>query len=508
MNKRVFKSGVFISLGTFLSRVLGLLREIITARYFGAASNFDAFVVAFTIPNLFRRVLGEDMFERAFMPRFKRLKEEGKCEEACQYFLHVVFFVFFVSLFLCFIVYFFVPQLIHIISPGLKGHALNIAIKFGYRIVPFLFLISFATLFGAFLLFNGRPFLYSIAPAFMNIGVITFLVLFFKKMGSISIVFAFLSGAFLFLLFQFPFVVFYFKSLKKQCGGDYEKKGISHLFASLKEGGKIIVLSIVNKSVEVVDRLVASLVGSGAISSLWYSFRLIHLPFAFFGLALSRALAPEFSRLKGKGDLTNYSNLIEKGVLITFGILMPVTLFFLVFPGDIVSLFYKRGNFDVHSVQLTSKAFFYYSFSLLPMGFVAVLGRAYSSLEDNTIPLIVSVCGAILNIVLDFLLYSTPLKQGGIALSTALSLFLQAILLMLLLGRYRIVLTRKLLVYLLKLILVIAPYTVCLFVLKYFLSGLNGKFLFYSVFVCSSGLLFVFCMAGELWLLRGILKGE
>ncbi len=502
MNKRIVKSGILISLGTLFSRILGLLREIVTASYFGAGSVFDSFVVAFTIPNLFRRVLGEEMFERAFMPRFKRLREQGKVSLSKRFFLKTVFFTFFSSVIACVLIYLFVPDIIHFIAPGLKGDSFNVAVNFGYRLVPFLFFIAFATLFGAFLLFNEKSFLYAIAPAFMNLGTIGFLVFFYKELGQISIVYAYLLGAFLFLVVQLPFVMKIYLSL----GDEGEKdngSGREEFKASLFEGGKIFLLSIVNKSVEIVDRLVASLVGSGAISSLWYSFRIIHLPFAFFSLALSRALAPEFSKLKGNKDNETFALLIGKGLVVNLAILLPVTAFFMIFPDEVIAIFYKRGNFGLNSLMLTSKAFFYYSVALLPMGMVAVLGRAYSSLENNTYPLIASVTGAFFNIVLDFLLYKTPLKQGGIALATAISMYIQVIIMLSLLSKFEIRLGKESFKGISGIIISVIPYGLSLFVLKYFLKGLTG-FNFYLAFIGLGGFLSIIYFAGVLWQIKKI----
>ncbi len=505
MNKKIVKSGVLISIGTLFSRLLGLIREIVTANYFGAGSAFDSFVVAFTIPNLFRRVLGEEMFERAFMPRFKRLKEQGEIGSAKRFFLKVVFFTFFASILACLLIYLFVPQLIHLIAPGLKGQALAYALNFGYKLVPFLFLISFATLLGAFLLFNGKSFLYAVAPAFMNVGTILFLVLFYKKLGDISIVYAYLLGALLFFLVQVPFVIKAYFSIKPKKGETVGVNENREFKSSLFEGWKIFLLSMVNKSVEIVDRLVASLVGSGAISSLWYSFRIINLPFAFFSLAVSRALAPEFSRLKGQKDNKTFSLLIGRGVLINLAILLPVTVFFLIFPAEVIAIFYKRGHFGTHSLLLTSKAFFYYSLALLPMGLVAILGRAYSSLENNTFPLIASVTGAVFNIVLDFLLYRTPLRQGGIALATAISMYIQVIILFVFLSRFNIRLNREGFKGFFTVVQLLIPYVVVLFILKCLIRDLSG-FSFYLLFIGGSGLFSLLYFGGVLWRLKKLIK--
>ncbi len=505
MNKRIVKSGILISAGTLFSRILGLFREIVTAKYFGAGSSFDSFVVAFTIPNLFRRVLGEDMYERAFMPKFKRLKEEGEVRQAKTYFAKTLLVALIASILACIAVYFFIPQLAKIIGPGLKGEEFKLAVNYGYKLVPFIFLISLSTLCGAFLLFNGKSLIYSTAPAFMNLGIIIFLILFYKDLGNNSLAYAYITGGVLFLVFQLPFVIKEYLNLKPD-GSRKTENQPEHLKSAFKEGGKILSLSVINKSVEITDRLVASLVGTGAISSLWYSFRIIHLPFAFFSLAVSRALAPEFSALKGKRDYSSFGTLLENGFTINLAVLLPITAFLLIFPSETITIFYKRGNFGDSALLLTSKALFYYSLALIPMGATAILGRAYSSLENNSIPLAASIGGALTNIILDFALYKTPLKQGGIALATAIALYVQTAILSAFLFKYKIAFSIKRLIknssYL---SLTLIPYFSLLFVLKYYLRGFEGKF-YYLVFIGGNALLVALYGYGALWIIKKRLK--
>ena len=203
---------------------------------------------------------------------------------------------------------------------------------------------------------------------------------------------------------------------------------------AIREGGHVFFASAVSKSVEIVDRVFASLIGTGAISSLYFSFRLVHLPFSVLSLALSRSLAPEFSRLRGQEDTDGFAGLVHFGIGINLIVLTPIVLFLMVFSAEVVGLFYGRGAFGSGAISRTSWAYLFYAPAILPMGLIALLNRVHASLEDNRLPLLAAVVGAVLNIGLDALLWNTPLQQGGIALASSLGLSVQTLVLLFRLG--------------------------------------------------------------------------
>ena len=434
LTTKVLKGGAVLTSGTLLSRLLGFVREILAAAFFGGGRLYDAFVIAFSVPALFRRILGEEMFERAFMPPFERLRSQGQTGTARRLVIRLFFILGLVLLVLTAALFLFMPALVHFLAPGLAPDTARETILLGKQILPFLVLISFSALTGSVLLFSDHKLTYSTAPAVMNVVIIFALIGFHRHFGIVALIIAYLSGAAAFLLFQLPI---FFKVMKNLKTNEIEG-GEDPLNHSLKESSRIFLTALANKGVEVVDRMVASLLGSGAISSLWFSFRIIHLPFAIMGLAISRSIAPELSRLRGSRNYRDFSNVIHLGLDTNLFLLVPVTIFFMIFSTEVITLFYFRGAFTLAAVNRTSLAFFYYALAVTPMGLIALLTRIFAAFENNRAPMRVAIFGAALNIVLDFVLYQTPLKQGGIALATAISQAVQVLLLFAVLHRYPI----------------------------------------------------------------------
>ncbi len=433
LTTKLLKGGAILTSGTLISRLLGFVREILAAAFFGGGPLYDAFVIAFSVPALFRRILGEEMFERAFMPPFERLRSQGETGAAKRLLIRIFIILGIVLLILTALLFLFMPTLIHFLAPGLSTAETVESVRLAKQILPFLILISFSTLIGGVLLFSDRKLIYSTAPAVMNLFIILILLGFHRHFGITALVIAYLSGAAAFLLFQLPAFFKIMKSLNLKRGTERNENPLKH---SLKQSSHVFFTALANKSVEIVDRIVASLVGSGAISSLWYSFRVVQLPFAVLSLAVSRSIAPELSRLRGSRNYRDFDNAIHLGLDANLFLLVPVTIFFMVFSREVITLFYFRGAFSLKAVDQTSLAFFYYALAVTPMGLIALLNRFFSAFENNRAPMRIAVFGAGLNIILDFVLYKTPLKQGGIALATAISQGIQVILLFIAIHRY------------------------------------------------------------------------
>jgi len=429
---RVIRGSSLISLGTFSTRLLGFAREILAAALFGTGALFDAFVVAFSVPNLFRHVLGEEMFERAFLPRFRRLAAQGKGSQARSFLLRVALLSFACLLAVTVLLYLTIGWVVHLLAPGLDEATLASAVSLSKLILPFLLLIGFAALAGAVLQFSGRQLLFSMAPAVTNLVVIISLVVLHQRLEIRALVVAWLLGAAAALAIQLPAVWRIVAALPPRPAGEPAPA----LRASLQQGSHVLVSAVVFKAVEVVDRIVASLISSGAISSLYFSFRIVHLPFSMLSLALSRGIAPELSQLRGENNHKGFARLISFGLDINLYVLAPVTVFLMVWAREVVTLFYARGSFDQVSVERTTLAFFFYALAILPMGMIGLVNRVFSSLEDNRIPLVAAAIGGCANVVLDLLLYRTQLAQGGIALASAIGLSLQLSVMLLCLKRF------------------------------------------------------------------------
>jgi UDP-N-acetylglucosamine--N-acetylmuramyl-(pentapeptide) pyrophosphoryl-undecaprenol N-acetylglucosamine transferase len=480
LNRKIFKSSALISVGTLLTRLFGFIREILAAAYFGGGKTYDAFVVAFQVPNLFRRVLGEEMIERAFLPPFKRMLAENRVGKAKKFLFKTAMIVSVSSFVLTLLMYPFISSIIKLLAPGFSPESFATSVALAKILLPFLILISLSAFAGAILYFSGKSILYSTAPGIMNIIVIIFIIIYHSKLGVKSIAIAYLIGAAGFIFYQLPALIKILKNLK----GSSEKTKTKEVKKSIAEAGKILFSSVISKGVQIVDTIVASLVGSGAISSLWYSFRLIQLPYSILSLSTSRGIAPELSKLRGKKDKKKFGEIINLGIDINLIVLTPIILFFMIFSKEIIMLFYKRGAFNQTNVVNTALPFFYYSLALLPMGFIGLLNRVYSALEDNKIPLISALTGGIINVLFDFMLYKTSLKHGGIALATAIALFIQVLILFVYLRKYSIKIKyMKIIETIAKVIFSFFFFIPTLVIFKIFLKNVSG---FFSVLIVLS----------------------
>ncbi len=420
--KRILKNLIDLSTGTFISRILGFLRELVTAAYYGTGKAMDLFVIAFTIPTFFRHFLGEDVVERAFMPPFKKLISQKKYQPAWQLLsscLNIMILALIVFMVLCYLI---APLLVKIIAPGLGEQFTEQAIRMTYWILPFMLLIGLASFVGGILNFFEMNKIYSIAPAFMSVGVMIGIHFFKPYLGIYSLAAGFLLGGFLEFIVQIPFLLV--KKIRNQTQAKYYGKinlKEQEFSTVSRESGFILMKSLLDKSAEIVGRMLASLLVSGSIASLWFSQRLIQLPVAIIGLAISRSLIPYMTERKALSDEREFVKGIRTGITMNFVLIIPSTAFMIIMNQPIVSLVYQRGSFNEESTYLTGVAFLYYAIGLLGLSLNAFFSRLFSIYQKNKLPFYVSVGSSILNIGLMFALVNTPLKHGGIALASSLA---------------------------------------------------------------------------------------
>lgn len=433
MSRRIFKNLLDLVSGTLFSRIMGFLRELVTASYFGTGKAMDIFVIAFTIPTFFRRFLGEDVVERAFMPPFKRLISQHKFNTAWRllsscFNLMLVALFFFMAL-----LYFIAPLLVHLLAPGLAESLVPLAVKMTYWILPFMIIIGMAAFVGGMLNFFEMNRIYAMAPAMLSVGIIIGII-FFKPLmerngisGMYALPAGFLLGGFFEFAIQVPFL--FKKKIRTQTRARYHTK-IDFQDKELKsvgrESGFIAMKSLIDKSVEIIDRRLASFLISGSISSLWFAQRLIQLPAAIIGLSISRSIIPYLTEQKALTAEDNFISGIKLGIRLNFYLTLPVIMIILLLNQPIINIVYRRGAFDAESAFLTSIAFWCYALGLLGMGLNVFFSQIFSIFQKNKIPFYTSIGAAVLNIALKFILVKTSLKHGGIALASSIAFTIYA----------------------------------------------------------------------------------
>ena len=408
--------------GNLVSRMFGFVREMVIAGYFGASRATDLFAIAFTIPTLFRRILGEDMVEKAFLPPFRQIIAAGEYRRAWILASRVFNLMMLLLLVIMGIFYLFTPHLVRVIGAGLAASEFHHAEVMTYFILPFMVVIGLASYVGGLLLFLDATVTYALAPIMLSVGVIVGIMALRPYLGMYSMAVGFVLGGILQFLIQIPVLIR--SSRKSELGMGYRTdstESMPELREVGRQSGWIFGQSVANKTVEVVDRVLASFLLPGSIAALYFAQRLVQLPNSIIGLAAGRAGVTELNDQAQREDWQGFRQTVITGLRYNIICMVPLTVFILALVEPITSVVFQRGAFDRSSVNLTSLAFAFYALGLLGMGFWNLYSRVYPALAKNQIPLYTSLLSAFLNVGLSLLLVRTSLRHGGLALASSIA---------------------------------------------------------------------------------------
>jgi len=418
-NRRLVRSTLAVSAPTFLSRIFGFIRDLIQAYYMGTGRGMDAFTIAYTIPNLLRRLTGEGAMTAAFVPIFTQQKKEKTKEELWK-FAH--FFFFDLTLIMALITVLgiiFSPLLVRIISVGFK----DIAGKWDLTIVltrimfPYIFLISLAALAMAILNSFHKFFVPAFTPVLFNLSIITLAVIFAARAEEPSYVFAagVVVGGVFQLAFQLPF-------LWRQ--GMHFKPMLSFRHPAVRKVGKLMVPGIFGAGLYqinfAISRMIASLLEEGSVSSLYYAARIQELTLGLFSIALSIALLPTFSDLAASQDIEGMKKTLVYAFRLIFMVTFPAMVGLLILNRPIIQVLFQRGEFNEQSTAMSASCLFFFALGIPFISGVRIMAPAFYSLKDIKTPVIVASFVMVVYISLSFLLMN-PLQVGGIALALSLA---------------------------------------------------------------------------------------
>ncbi|MFY9402451.1 MAG: murein biosynthesis integral membrane protein MurJ [Candidatus Omnitrophota bacterium] len=417
-NISLVKSAGIISFATFLSRVLGLLRDIVIARLFGVYLYAQAFVIAFKIPNLFRDFVGEGATNAAFVPVFSEysLKRSGKeFWELANVVLNMLLVILTAITIIGII---FSPFIVRVAAPGFLASMEKFAltVRLNRIIFPYIILISLAAYSTAILNSLKHFSLPAFAPCLLNISIIVFASLFGEGIRGLS--WGILVGGILQLAIQIP--VLYKKGFRLKIPRTLNHPGARDI-------GRLMLPRLLSSSIyqlnNFVDSIFGSLswvVGEGGVAVLYFSYRLIQFPLGVFSNAVSQAILPTFSRQVATSDELELKRTLSFGIRSVFFVMVPAGVFFMVLALPLIEFFFCRDKFDSYAAHLTAQALFFYSIGLCAYGANKVLQSCFFSLKDTLTPAKVSGLGLLLNIILNSVLMF-PFKIAGIALATSIS---------------------------------------------------------------------------------------
>ncbi len=420
---------------TILSRITGFIRDIILAFFLGAGIASDIFFISSKLPNLFRRITAEGAMTSSFLPIYSKLLHQSKSENVQKFSSIICFFLIIFLIILVLLFEIFMPFFIRIIAPGIINYEnyFDDIVTLSRFTIIFLPFISITAFFGAMLNASGRFFYFAFTPIIYNLSIIISCLYINEalKIKSLPLAVAMPISGFIQLCFIYYYVrkfdlvtkVFFKISNLKQNNLRKFKNNISdtlkRFFPALLSGG-IFQINIL------VDTILATFVGFGAVSYLYYSDRIIQLPLGIIGVSLGTVLLSSISHPKVVNNNEKISDQLMIAIRISLYFAIPSMVTLIFFSEFIISSLFERGSFDKSSSESVALALSMYSLGLPFVMIIKCFQSVFIATGKMKKILYISVSQLIINFTLSIILMKY-LSHGGIALATSISTILSFI---------------------------------------------------------------------------------
>lgn len=424
-----------MSAAVAMSRVTGLLREIVMARLFGASMAFDAFRLGFQLPNLTRDLFAEGALSSAFVPLFTEYLTKRSKEEAQRLANLVMTAVILVIGSLCVLGFVFAPQLVDLFASGfaLVPGKRELAIRLTRIMFPFLLMVALAAQAMGMLNACNQFGVPALASTMFNIGSVAGGLVLGLLLGphiGLSAIegmaWGVVFGGALQYFWQLPAV--FRQGFRPKLAVDFSDPGLRHILRMMlpavlgSAAVQINVLVNTNFASYIDDPLRGY---NGPVSWLGWAFRFMQFPLGMFGVAIASATLPAISRSIAGGDLDDFRTTLSRSLGFVFLLTVPSSIGLVVLGRAMVAAIYEGGRFDAYDTQQTAVALNCYAVGLAGYAALKVLTQAFYALKDSRTPMVVSLASIAINYTVAWTtIHHTTLGHAGLALSTsAVALF-------------------------------------------------------------------------------------
>tara|TARA_B110000014_G_scaffold103260_1_gene70820 strand:- start:112 stop:1671 length:1560 start_codon:yes stop_codon:yes gene_type:complete len=477
----IYKSSAVVGFWTLCSRIMGFIRDILFAAILGSGPIADAFILAFRIPNLFRKFFAEGAFSAAFIPLLTEKNEKYGLQSGVAFTSNIASLLLFIIIPLTILSEIFMPSIVNFIAPGFVNDVerLELAVPYASIVFPYLVFIVFTALFASALNTSGRFWSGAAAPVILNVFLIIALIMSIyleKDAGIIMCWSVLLAGIAQMLLLAWANF----------------KNGLSFsiFFPKIDEDLKIFfkkfIPGAIGSGVTQINLLVASIFASqipGAISWLYYSDRVAQLPLGIIGIAIGTALLPNLAKRISLGENKEQNLIQEKAILLSLLFALPSAVALYYLSELVITSLFGYGVFIQSDIIATAKALKIYAIAIPAFMIIKVVSPNFFARKDTKTPVLVGTLCAFINIILTWYLMN---KYGfiGIAISLSIAGYLNAILLFtIMITRNFYNCTKIFLVICLKILLSTIFMLFILFILdKIFFNNIGMSFKFVEVF--------------------------
>ncbi len=411
---------------TFLSRILGFVRDTLIARVFGAGLYTDAFFVAFKIPNLLRRISAEGAFSQAFVPILAEYKKQRSFDETRALINHVATLLGLFLVLITILGMLAAPWVIQISAPGFTADQtkFDLTVDLLRITFPYIFFISLVSLAGGVLNTYGNFQVPAFTPVWLNVSFIV-AVLFVAPYFDHSVkvlAWAVFVGGVLQLVYQWPYLRKV--GLVPRYELNLDDEGVWRITKLM--GPAIFGVSIAQISL-LINTIIASLLVTGSVSWLYYADRLMEFPTGLLGVALGTILLPSLAKSYADKADDEYSKLLDWGLRLTFILAAPAAVALAVLSVPLVTGLFHYGKFNALDVEMTRQALIAYSFGLLGLILVKVLAPAFYSRQNIKTPVKIAILTLITTQLMSlFFVFILKLNHAGLALAIGLGACMNA----------------------------------------------------------------------------------
>ncbi len=439
----LFKAASTVSLLTFVSRITGLVRELLIAATFGASAMTDAFNVAFRIPNLFRRLFAEGAFSQAFVPVLAASKEQHGEAETKLLIDRVATLLTWALLLTCVLGVAGAPVLVWLMASGLKQGAPEVrgfeaAVFMTRWMFPYIGFMSLVALSSGVLNTWRRFAVPAATPVLLNLSMIAAAWVgapWFKAHG-IEPIYALgggvMLGGILQLAVQIPALLslgllpkirLNWTAVKAACS-DPATKNIAKLMLPALLGVSVAQISLL------INTQIASHLTPGSVSWLTYADRLMEFPTAMLGVAIGVVLMPQLAAAKAANDADQYSAMLDWGLRMVVLLAVPCAVALLTFAQPLIATLYHYGAFTDRDVLQTTTALMGYGVGLLGLVAIKVLAAGFYASQDIKTPVRIALVVLVITQLLN-LAFVPWLQHAGLALAIGIGALINALWLLL-----------------------------------------------------------------------------
>ncbi len=436
MSRQLLKSTIITGCMTLVSRILGLAREVVFASFFGATAGMDAFLVAFKIPDFFRRMFAEGAFAQSFVPVLSGTRATESHESLRELVQRtagtLAVFVFVISVFGMLTSALWIA----LFAPGFLHHPEKFALSASLLKItfPYLFFISLTALTGAVLNSYGKFAVPAFTPVLLNVSLIicaVFLAHYFRHPVE-SIAWGVLIAGVVQLIFQLPFIWRLNLLSWPKWGWRFPLvKRILQLMVPILFGASVMQIGLL------IDTLFASFLKTGSISWLYYSDRLMQFPLGVFGVALSTVVLPHLSKQYAVKDDVEYQYALDWALKMIVLFSIPAGLGLLLLSGPLLSTLFEYGKFNYFDVEMARQSLRMFALGLPFFIMTKVVVAAFFARQDTKTPVKIAIIALLINIVGNSV-FIWSLHHAGLALSTSIASFANITLLLLALRKNKI----------------------------------------------------------------------